>query len=170
MKNIYAFAIGFFYSLTPLFAQTNDGGSKNVSIFDRLSKGMTEFKLDSSAAPDDKITRKIIELRQLKGGFNINEAIDYKIEEDRQKGEKPALEFSAFADYMQNGNGRKWLDNAVIWIYRQQFNYKELKQIVKFYKTDGGQKMAAQFPVVMMQSLAAAETIKKQYESQQQKK
>lgn len=131
---------------------------------------MSEFKLDSTTAPDDKITRKILELRQLKGGFNINEAIDFKLEEDRQNGEQPPAELAAFSSFMKTGNGKKWLDNAVIWIYRQQFSLKELKQIVKFYKTDGGKKMAEQFPVIMIESLAAAEIIKKRYESQHQKK
>ena len=37
---------------------------------------------------------------------------------------------------------------------------KELKQLTKFYKTSAGKKMASQFPIVMLQSLAAGEGIK----------
>jgi hypothetical protein len=117
-------------------------------------------------APDDKITKKIIELRNLKGGFNINEAIEYKLQEDRQKGEIAEAEVTRFSAFMTKGNGKKWLDNAVIAIYRQHFTFKELKQLVKFYKTPAGQKMSEQFPVIMMQSLMAAETIKDVYSKQ----
>jgi hypothetical protein len=34
---------------------------------------------------------------------------------------------------------------------------------VKFYKTNAGQKMATDFPVIMLQSLKAAEMIKEGY-------
>src|SRR4051812_2626495 len=80
------------------FAQ-NSGVQSNPAIFDRIAQSMNNFKPDTSTAPDDKITRKIIELRSLRGGFNINEAIDYKIAEDRQKNEIPKAEMDRIADY-----------------------------------------------------------------------
>ena len=112
MKNILAVAIALFYSLGPLFGQTDDGGSKNLSIFDRLSKGMSEYKLDTTTAPDDKITRKIMELRELGGGFNITEAIEFKLAEEKSKKEIPAAQLAAFSTFITTGNGKKWLDNA----------------------------------------------------------
>lgn len=140
---------------------------KYLSIFEKITGSVKEYKLDTTAAPADKFTNKIVELRTLKGGFNINEAIDYKLEEDKQKGEIPIAEFEKFAAFMKTGNGKKWLDNAVIWIYRQRFTYKELKQLVRFYKTSAGRKMSADFPIIMMQSLTAGEMIKGIYEKQQ---
>lgn len=142
---------------------------KQLSIFDRISREVKDYTLDTSAAPDDKVTRKIIELRHLKGGFNINEAIDYKLEEDKQKGEIPGQEFRIFSDFMKTGNGKRWLDNAMVWIYRKHFTYKELKQLVKFYKTPAGRKMSSEFPVVMLQSLTAAEMIKNIFSKQYSK-
>ena len=131
-----------------------------IPIFERLTNDLKNYKLDTSAAPNDKITKKIIELRALRGGFNINEAIEYKLAEDKQKAEIPAGGFEKFSAYFTTGEGRRWLDNAVTSIYRQYFTYKELKQLVKFYKTSAGQKMAADFPLIMMKSLAAGEAIK----------
>lgn len=147
------------------FSQT-DTPQENVSIFDKISKEVKEYKPDTTLAPDDKITRKIIELRNLKGGFNITEAIEYKLQKDKQKGELSDVEVTRFSAFMTKGNGKKWLDNAVIWIYRQHFTFKELKQLVKFYKSPAGQKMSTQFPVIMIQSLMAAETIKDVYSIQ----
>ena len=138
-------------------------------IFERIAKEVKGFQLDTTTAPDDKITRKIIMLRNLRGGFNINEAVDFKIEEDRQKNEVPKAELEKFANFFKSGDGKRWLDNATIWIYRRQFTYNELKQLVKFYNTSAGRKMATDFPVIMMQSLRAAELIKDMYAQQQKK-
>ncbi|RYF81816.1 MAG: DUF2059 domain-containing protein, partial [Chitinophagaceae bacterium] len=116
--------------------------------------------------PNDKTTKKIIELRKLRGGFNINEAIDFKLQEDKQKGDVPAAEMEKVVAFFK-GTGKQWLDNAVIWIYRRHFTYNELNDLVKFYKTPGGRKMATDFPLIMMQSLRASEMIKEAYEQQQ---
>jgi hypothetical protein len=153
------------------FSQSDTNANKlSADIFERITKSVKEFHLDTTAAPDDKITKKITQLRNLRGGFNINEAIDFKIEEDRQKNETSKTEMDKLSDFFKSGNGKRWLDNAVIWIYRSYFTYKELKQLVKFYKTSAGQKMATNFPIIMMQSLKAAEMIKDSYTEQQKKK
>ena len=146
-----------------LHAQTDSRA--NYSIFQTLSKSLKEFSPDTTSLPNDKITRKIIQLRELRGGFNINEAIAFKLEEDREKNEIPKAEFEKFAAYMQLGDGRRLLDNAVNHIYRQSFTYKELKQIARFYQRPGGKKMAEVFPAVMLKSLAAGEMIKTLYEN-----
>ncbi len=135
-------------------------------IFEKISKSVKEFKPDTTSPPDDKITRKIIELRKSRGVFNINEAVDFKIEEDRQKNEVPKADLEKLAIFFRSGDGKKWLDNAVIWIYRQNFSYKELNRLVKFYRTSAGQKIATNFPFIMMQSLRAAEIIKELYTGQ----
>ena len=50
-----------------------DTTRKPQTAFERITGAVKEYKLDTSSAPDDKITRKIIELRSLRGGFNIDE-------------------------------------------------------------------------------------------------
>lgn len=144
-------------------AQDNGAQKSGAAVFERITKAAASYKLNTSTPPDDKITKKIIELRNLRGGFNINEAIAFKIEEDRQKKEMPEAELKKLADFFTSGQGKTSLDNAVTWIYRDNFNYKELKQVVKFYKTSAGQKMSDNFPVIMLQSLAAAEQIKAEF-------
>jgi hypothetical protein len=152
------------------FSQTDTtAGNMASSIFERIANGVKDFQLDTTAAPNDKVTAKIIELRALRGGFNINEAIDFKLEEDRQKGEMPKAEVEKLSAFFKSGNGKKWLDNATNWIYRRHFTYPELKQLVSFYKTSAGQKMAADFPIIMMQSLRAAEMIKELHTAEQKK-
>ncbi len=150
--------------LSGLFMQTNifaqQKNSEAKEMFNRIAQAMENFKPDTSNVPQDKITRTIIKLRNLRGGFNINEAISFKLQEDLQKKEITQEQYDQVHTYFFEGKGKRYLDNALIWIYRNNFNYKELKQLTKFYKTSAGKKMASQFPIVMLQSLAAGEGIK----------
>ncbi len=56
--------------------------------------------------------------------------------------------------------------NAVIWIYRTHFTYKELKEMIKFYKTPAGKKVSFEFPLFMMESLKTTELIRDIYSKQ----
>ncbi len=60
-----------------------------LPAFERIMSGVKEYKFDTSSVPDDKVTRKIIELRGLRGGFNINEAIDFKLERTGKRNSFP---------------------------------------------------------------------------------
>lgn len=163
MKKITAVFI-LLMSTIIINAQTTDTG-----IFERLTAEMKEFKLDTSTAPNDKLTKKIIELRTLRGGFNITEAIAFKIAEERTKEGANKAEIDKMDAFFTTGNGKRWLDNAVTWIYRKQFTYEEVSALVKFYKTTAGKKMANSFPLIMVQSLKAAEDIQEQLKQQQTK-
>lgn len=135
--------------------------AQDSSAFSRITNSVKQYRPDTSNVPDDKITKKIIELRELKGGFNINEAIEFKIQEELSKDDSPKEELLKSAESFKNGLAKRWLDNAVIWIYRDEFSFKELKTLVKFYKTPAGQKMAKDFPIIMFKSLAAGQLIQK---------
>lgn len=149
------------------FAQTKPA---EEHIFERLATEMKEFKPDTTAVPEDKITAKIRELRQLKGGFNIEEALKYKLQEDREKKTMAVEEIDRFEAFMTTGAGKRWLDNAVIHIYRNHFTYQELKELVAFYKTSAGKKLSADFPVIIVKALAAGEQIKQAYGQQNKTK
>ncbi len=144
-------------------------GGDTSSIFNRLKKGIKDFKLDTATAPNDNITKKIIELRLLRGRFNITDIIDYNMQEDLRKKGAANPQLKEDYQFFKYGNGRRWLDNAVIWIYREHFTYKDLKRLVKFYKTSTGNKMAEEFPVIIAQSLSAAEMVKDIYSKNKQK-
>lgn len=153
-----------------LFAQTDTAkNNARPSVFERITKEVSSYKPDTTTPPADKITQKIIELRKLRGGFNINEVIAYKLEEDKQKGDLTADKQKTLSDYFTTGNGKRWLDNAVIWTYRNHFTYGELKGLVKFYKTSAGQKMASDFPAIMLESLTAREAVKNYFEKEAKK-
>lgn len=165
MKKVFLLLF-FMYTTAGLFAQTADTAKSKAlpPAFERITRELSAYKPDTTSPPADKITQKIMELRTLRGGFNINEALAFKMEEERQKGEMPAGVQKKLTDYFTAGNGRRWLDNAVIWIYRNHFSYDELKGLVKFYKTTAGQKMASDFPAIMLESLAAGQMLKEAFD------
>ncbi|CAM4386868.1 DUF2059 domain-containing protein [Flavobacterium terrigena] len=141
----------------------------SVPIFEKIALEMKEFKLDTTLVPNDKLSKRIEKLRSLKGGFNINEAIEFKIAEERSKENAPTEELDKIEAFFKTGNGKKWLNNAIIWIYRKQFTLKEINQLIRFYKSSAGQKMAEKFPILMLQSLKAGEEIKENFVQQLKK-
>ncbi|MGZ8538195.1 MAG: DUF2059 domain-containing protein [Flavisolibacter sp.] len=162
MKKNLLFII-FMLCFSQFLMSQSDSSLDSNNIFTRITAGMSNFKIDTSYPPHDKITAKIIELRSMRGGFNINEAIEFKIAEDSQNKKMTEKETNDSKAFFNSGNGKRKLDNAVIWIYRNRFSYNDLKKMVKFYRTSAGQKMASDFPIIMLQSLAAAETIKNDF-------
>ena len=62
--------------------------------------------------------------------------------------------------YFNYGEGKRLLDNAVISIYRKHFTLEEINAIVAFYRSPAGEKLARDFPVIMLQSLKAAAMVK----------
>ena len=153
---IYSLLI-LLFSAQNVFAQQDSVQLKN--IFEKITSEVQAYKIDTSAVTEDRFTKKVRELRALKGGFNINEAIEFKMAEEAKEGKTSQAELDLLKSSFINGKGKQWLDNAVIHIYRQHFTYKEMKQLVKFYKTSAGQKLATDFPLIMMKSLMAAQVI-----------
>lgn len=135
--------------------------SRTTNIFERISTAMTGYKPDTSAPPNDRLTRKIILLRSLRGGFNINEVMEFKLAEERQKGDKPSAELDRLGEFFSTGNGKRWLDHAAIWVYRNHYSYREIKRMIRFYRTPAGQKTADSLPVIIVQLFAASESIMK---------
>lgn len=162
---IFLCLFAFFVLYLPVATAQQDSTdtAKFRSVFSRLEKEMKSFSPDTSNVPKDRITSMIIEIRQLKGVFNINEAIEYKLQESKQKKEISDTEYEAASAFFAQGRGRQLLDNAVVWIYRKQFTSAELKELLRFYKTSAGKKMAEHFPLILLQSAAAAEMIKGVY-------
>ena len=158
MKSIFPVLLIFASILAS--AQVDTAGK--AGAFQKIMAEVQSYKIDTTAVPEERITRKIRQLRYLKGGFNINEAIAFKMDEDEAKKEMPAETIEKLRKEFTSGRAKQLLDNATTWIYRQHFDYKELKQLVKFYKTSAGQKLATDFPVIMLKSLMAAQLIKDQ--------
>jgi hypothetical protein len=157
MKTVFLFLISTFAFCA--FSQNT------TDVFQRISIEMKNYSVDTGEVPNDSLSDAIRTLRNTKGGFNIAEAIEYKIAEDLNKGGIMKESADKITDFFSTGNGKRWLENAVIWIYRKQFTLEEVKELVLFYQSSAGKKMAANFPVIMLQSMRAAEQITEQFKN-----
>lgn len=133
--------------------------NSSAETFQRLSEAAANYIPDTTPVPEDQLTREIRKLRSAKGGFNISEAVLFKIGEEKiRAAEKEQLE-----NYFSSGDGKIQLDNAVIHIYRKYFTLQEIRKMTRFYKSSAGKKMSRDFPLIMLESLKAAETIGKNF-------
>ncbi len=155
MKCLLAFILVFW--IMDACSQTD------TSVFTRISSEMSGFKPNFSNPPEDKLTSAIRQLRSLRGGFNINEALAFKLAQDRHEGKLTLNETSLLEAYLLKGEGAAMINNAVTWMYRKHFTYNETRKLIKFYKTSAGQKLNREFPVLMLQSLMVAETVKEKF-------
>ncbi len=152
--------------LFPFWALSQTEGEE---VFKRIKTEMENYKVDTTDVPSDKLTKEIQKLRAVKGGFNINEAILFKIEEDRLKGNISQEESEKLESFFSKGKGKNWLDNAVIHIYRNYFSVSEVKKMCKFYQSSAGQKYSEKFPIILAQTTQAAELITDGLKNKKQK-
>lgn len=85
-----------------------------VGKISKLASTLKDFKVNTSPVPEDQLTHKIRKLREIKGGFNFNEAILFKIGEDLSKGDLTQLDAENLDYYFKVGQGKTDLDNAVV--------------------------------------------------------
>ena len=137
--------------------------NQHSEIFQKITSTLKDFKANTSAVPEDQLTHEIRKLREIKGGFNINEAILFKIGEDLSKGDLTELDAEKLDHYFKVGQGKTDLDNAVIWIYRDLFSSSKIRKLTKFYRSSAGQKLSQKFPIIMLESLKSAEEIMTNY-------
>ncbi len=156
MKNYFVIFCCFFLN----FSLAQD---QKQEVFQKISSTLKEFKVNSTEVPEDQLTHEIRKLRSTKGGFNINEAILFKIGEDQSKGELTKEDAEKLEQFFNSGNGRRDLDNAITWIYRDLYTSAEVRKLTRFYKSSAGQKLSKNFPIIMLESLKAAEEIMKEY-------
>jgi len=125
----------------------------------KLASEVKSFTADTTAVPEDELTQAIRTLRQTRGGLDAKVAVMLKIKEDVGNGKLKKEQAEKLQAFFTSGQGAKWLENAVIRIYRQHFTLAEIKEITAFYATEAGRKMSENFPVVVMESMKAAETV-----------
>lgn len=168
-KILFTMLMGCFISVTTLAQNTAVQKGQIPELMQKITKEISEFKIDTSAVPNDKVTRKIEELRKYRGKFNVDMLVDLKLKQDEKSNKLSKDEYNKAYSFFKKGDGKRWLDNAVIWVYRKHFSYKELKAMAKFYKSSAGQKWASEFPIVVVQNVLAAEQVGKIYQKMNRK-
>ncbi|MGV9012206.1 MAG: DUF2059 domain-containing protein [Flavobacteriales bacterium] len=161
IQAFFALPMKYFLLPIPLLLLLNTANAQQIdtAVFTRIQEQLLHFVPDTADVPVDSVTYRIRELRALKGGFNIQEAMGYKLAEALGKQEITDSTYLAITAYLSNGDGKRLLDNAINAIYREHFTYSELGQLIEFYNSPTGQKMARGTPLIMVSSIKSAEFI-----------
>jgi hypothetical protein len=103
--------------------------------------------IDTTAAPNDDLTKEIKKLLGITSSMSTAVVImKATIESQRQNPsvQLPEEFYTRFIGSIDNGRVGGMLENAIIKIYRQKFNREEIQEVIKFYETPIGKKMAAE--------------------------
>ncbi len=104
--------------------------------------GDLKLKVDTTAPPEDSLTKKIRILRAERGSLSFDTVIKYQIISQQSGDTKRPKEFYlSLLDECQHGYAYHLVENILINLYRQCFTEKEMDQLVEFYKTSVGKRM-----------------------------
>ncbi len=152
MKCRYILLLLFLLPAIPSLAQV-DGQ------MEKLQKKLSEYKYDTTTPPDDKKTFLARKLLGYSGILNVDEAMAFKRMEALAKGEQTKAELAREEIFFTAGDGKRWMTNAMVHIYRDIFTEKELRKLSKFYKKGAGQKFVQFFPEIMIKAMVAIQEI-----------
>ena len=135
-------------------AQQPKQKADSLDIVNTEKIGLAGFDFDTTAVPNDELTRSIQKLFDvtgfLKGSAGLIKAL-YETED--MKAMLPEEFRSKFiAAYEENGFAYKWLMLSTIKSYRKHFTLDEIKQLISFYQTPLGKKMSTVYPDLMREN------------------
>jgi len=118
--------------------------------------------IDTTAAPNDDLTKEIKKLLTITNSMNTAIVVmKGTIESQRQNPsvQLPDEFYNRFIAAIDNGRVGGMLENAIIKIYRQKFTKEEMQEVIKFYESPVGKKMAAESAFVADNSRIEGEKI-----------
>lgn len=118
--------------------------------------------IDTVAAPNDDLTTEIKKLLAITNSLNTATVVMKEtINSQRKLKSIPVPEefYDRFLAAIDNGQVGGMLENAVIKIYRQKFTRQEISEIIKFYGTPVGKKLAVELLPIASASRAEGEKI-----------
>jgi hypothetical protein len=118
--------------------------------------------IDTTAAPNDDLTKEIKKLLSITNSMNTAVVVmKGTIESQRQNPnvQLPEEFYTRFIAAIDNGQVGGMLENAIIKIYRQKFTKEEMQEVIKFYESPVGKKMAGESAFIANNSRIEGEKI-----------
>jgi uncharacterized protein len=119
--------------------------------------------VDTVPPPDDELTREVKHLLKLTNSMDAGIAIMRNML-NRQRTESsaiPAEFYDRFIGMIDDGRISSLMMIAVVKIYRDKFTLAEIKELIRFYETPIGKKLAQETPNIANASTSAGEKIGK---------
>jgi hypothetical protein len=107
-------------------------------------------EIDTTAAPNDELTIAIKKLIEVTNGMNTSKTLmKGSLESQRKLNTRVPDEFyDRMLAAVESGQVNGYIENIVVKIYRQKFTLEEVKEVVKFYDSPIGKKMAVESPII----------------------
>ncbi len=120
------------------------------------------LKLDTTAVPNDSFTKKIKKMRAMRKGISFEIVLQLKLREEQEKDKTHSKEFyEALSKELTSGRINTLIENSLVNLYRRSFTEKEMKQLIRFYKTPAGKKMNSEFILLLAESVKVGEQLLK---------
>jgi hypothetical protein len=103
-------------------------------------------EIDTTAAPNDELTKEIKKLLVVTNALGASDLLMKGALESQRKNNTslPDEFYARMLQGIEKGEIGHYLENVVIKIYRQKFTIEEVKEVIKFYDSPVGKKMAAE--------------------------
>jgi hypothetical protein len=103
-------------------------------------------EIDTIPAPNDELTKEIKKMIVVTNGMGTSETLmKGALESQRKSNTSLADEFYVrMLQAVENGQISGYITNVIVKIYRQKFTVEEIREIIKFYDSPIGKKMAAE--------------------------
>jgi hypothetical protein len=118
--------------------------------------------IDTTAAPNDDLTKEIKKLLSITNSMNTAVVVMKATIESQRKSQNVQLPeefYTRFIAAIDNGQIGGMLENVIIKIYRQKFTKEEMQEVIKFYESPVGKKMAAESAFIASSSSTEGEKI-----------
>jgi hypothetical protein len=106
--------------------------------------------IDTVPPPNDELTSAIKKLVEVTNGMNTSKTLmKGSLESQRKLNTNVPDEFyDRMLAAVESGQVNGYIENIVVKIYRQKFTLEEVNEVVKFYDSPIGKKMAVESPII----------------------
>jgi hypothetical protein len=103
-------------------------------------------EIDTVPPPNDELTRQIKKLLEVTNGIIASKTIMTGMLGTQRKNNTtlPDEFYVKMLEAIENGQVTGFIENAVVKIYRKKFTVEEINEVIKFYDSPVGKKMAAE--------------------------
>jgi uncharacterized protein len=108
-------------------------------------------EIDTVPPPNDELTAAIKQLIEVTNGMNTSKTVMKGSLESQRKlnpNQVPDEFYVRMLAAVESGQVNGYIENIVVKVYRQKFTLEEVKEVVKFYDSPIGKKMAVEAPVI----------------------
>jgi hypothetical protein len=103
-------------------------------------------EIDTIPPPNDELTKEIKKLLQVTNGILASKTLMSGMLATQRKNNTtlPDEFYVRMLGAIENGQVTGYIENSVVKIYRTKFTVEEIKEVIKFYDSPVGKKMAAE--------------------------